>query len=66
MWPNELFTGLSVILTGLSIMVSVIGWTIIYRRQKEMLEKQIAAEVDKEKVTVLLSMTINELEKIRT
>jgi len=65
MFPTEISVGLSVILTALSLIVSVLGWSITYKRQKEILERQIAADLEKGKAIQSLSMTLAELEKVR-
>jgi hypothetical protein len=49
----------------MSLIISVTGWTITYKRQKEILERQIAADIEKEKVSLSISMTLAELEKAR-
>lgn len=66
MLSSEISVGLSVILTALSLVVSIVGWTITYKRQKEILERQIAASIEKEKVTTLLTMNLSDLEKVRS
>jgi len=65
MFPNEFFAGFSIILTALSLIVSILGWTITYKRQKEILERQIAADLEKGKAIQALSITLAELERVR-
>jgi hypothetical protein len=62
---SDFYVGLSVVLTAISLIVSVVGWTITYKRRKEILERQIAGEIEKEKVSLSVSMTLAELEKAR-
>ncbi len=63
--PSEFFAALSIVLTAILLIVSVTGWTITYKRQKEILERQITADIEKEKVSLSTSMTLSEIEKAR-
>ncbi|WKZ39075.1 MAG: hypothetical protein QY328_12490 [Anaerolineales bacterium] len=65
MSSSDFFTGLSVILAAMSLIATVIGWTITYKRQKEILERQISANLEKEKISLLINMTLSEIEKVR-
>jgi len=63
--PNELLPSLSLILATISIIVSVVGWNITHKQQKEILEKQLTADIKKEKDAIYTSKVLSDLETIR-
>lgn len=66
MFSTETIALFSIILTALSLIVTIIGWTITFRKQKEILEKQIEGDVTKEKISQYVKLALSDIEKIRS
>ena len=55
----------SIVLTAISLIVTIVGWSITFKKQKEILEKQIEGDVAKEKISQYVKLALNDIEKIR-
>lgn len=60
----SLSDGLAIIISSLSVVATVIGWTVVYRQQKQIIETQAEIDTAKEKKDTRLKILLAEIDSV--